>query len=159
GMIYASLPTIQRWHNGWVVPNYLVLGAMSGALFLDALTRLFGLGHPAITGAALVLVALGAALKLGYWRFIDGSQAASTPGTATGLGAGGRPVRLLEAPHTEENYLMREMGFRIARKHAAKLRRIALLAGFVAPFVLALLALLLGGPAGAGAAVLAALSV
>src|SRR5437870_6653898 len=20
GMIYASLPTIQRWHNGWVVP-------------------------------------------------------------------------------------------------------------------------------------------
>jgi DMSO reductase anchor subunit len=159
GMIYASLPTIQRWHNGWVVPNYLALGAMSGALLLDALARLFGLAHPLITLAALALVVVGAILKLGYWRFIDGSAAASTPGTATGLGAGGKPVRLLDAPHTEENYLMREMGFRIARKHAARLRRIALLAGFAAPFVLALLALLLGGALGAAAAVLAALSV
>jgi len=40
---------------------------------------------------------------------------------------------MLTAPHTEENYLMKEMGFRVARKHAQKLRRIALLAGFVLP--------------------------
>ncbi len=159
GMIYASLPTIQRWHNGWVVPNYLALGAMSGALLLDCLARLFGLAQPAITLTALALVIVGAVLKLGYWRFIDGSSAASTPGTATGLGTGGRPVRLLDGPNTEESYLMREMGFRIARKHAAKLRRIALLAGFVAPFGLALVAWLIGGWLGGLAALLAALSV
>ncbi len=41
-------------------------------------------------------------------------------------------MRLFEAPHTEENYLLKEMGFRIARKHAAKLRRIAIGLGFVA---------------------------
>src|SRR5258707_4451966 len=86
GMIYASLPTIQRWHNGWVVPNYLALGAMSGALLLDCLNRPFGLAQPAITLTALALVIVAAVLKLGYWRFIDGSAAASTPGTATGLG-------------------------------------------------------------------------
>ena len=40
---------------------------------------------------------------------------------------------MLTAPHTEENYLLKEMGFRIARKHAQKLRRIALIAGFVLP--------------------------
>ena len=45
-------------------------------------------------------------------------------GTATGLGRFGA-VRLLDAPHTEENFVMREMGYRIARKHAAKLRRLA----------------------------------
>jgi DMSO reductase anchor subunit len=148
GMIYASLPTIQRWHNRWVVPNYLALGAMSGALLLACLTRLFGLAHPAIGVVALGLVALAAWLKRGYWQHIDATTAASTPQSATGLGggtAGGAPVRLLDAPHTEDNYLMREMGFRIARKHAARLRRIATLAGFAAPFGLSLLALLLGG--------------
>ena len=40
---------------------------------------------------------------------------------------------MLTAPHTEENYLLKEMGFRVARKHAQKLRRIALIAGFVLP--------------------------
>ena len=34
-------------------------------------------------------------------------------------------ARSFEAPHTEDNYLTREMGFRVARKHAARLRAIA----------------------------------
>ena len=159
GMIYASLPTIQRWHNRWVVPNYLALGAMSGALLLDWLARLFGVAHPAIGVTTLGLVALAAWLKRGYWRHIDGTAATSTPHSATGLGGAGAPVRLLEAPHTEENFLMREMGFRIARKHATKLRRVALGAGFAAPFALSLLGLLLGGWAGGAAATLAVPSV
>jgi DMSO reductase anchor subunit len=50
---------------------------------------------------------------------------------------------MLAAPHTEENYLMKEMGFRIARKHAEKLRQMAMVAGFLAPAVLALVAMIL----------------
>ena len=68
-------------------------------------------------------------LKLAYWRFIDTHPGASTAETATGLGFLGK-VRLLEAPHTSENYLLKEMGFRIARKHAQKLRVIAAVPGF-----------------------------
>src|SRR3984957_15539923 len=156
GMIYASLATIQRWHNRWVVPNYLALGLMSGAVLLDALARLAGGASPALTVTELALIVLAGALKLGYWRHIDTTASASTPATATGLAA---PVRLLEAPHTEENYLMRAMGFQIARKHAGKLRRIALAAGFGAPLALALLAGLIAGWAGAVASVLAVPSV
>jgi len=152
GMIYASLKPVARWHNRWVVPGYLALGLMSGAVLLDALARLSGHATDALTLSALVLIGLGALIKLGYWRSIDHTAAPSTPATATGLPS---PVRLLDAPHTEENYLLREMGFRIARKHAAKLRRIALAAGFAAPFVLAWLALLLGGWAGALASLIA----
>ena len=55
---------------------------------------------------------------------------------------------MLEAPHTEENYLLKEMGFRIARKHRRRLRRIARLGGFTVPAVGSLLALVLGGVAG-----------
>ena len=50
---------------------------------------------------------------------------------------------MLAAPHTEENYLQKEMGFRIARKHAEKLRAIALVAGFGVPAILTLLAMLM----------------
>ena len=35
----------------------------------------------------------------------------------------------MEWPHTEENYLIKEMGFRIARKHATKLRAVRPLSG------------------------------
>ena len=52
-------------------------------------------------------------------------------------------VRSVEQPHTEENYLTHEMGFRIARKHARKLRALVLACGFSLPALLAALALVL----------------
>ena len=57
---------------------------------------------------------------------MDALAPLSTPESATGLGGIGK-VRLFERPHMTENYLTREMGFRIARKHAAKLRQLSLL--------------------------------
>ena len=38
-MIYRSLKPIQRWHNGWVVPNYLAFALMTGALWLEFLLQ------------------------------------------------------------------------------------------------------------------------
>jgi len=153
--IYRSLAPIQRWHNRWVVPNYLALAAMTGALWLAALVALFGPERPLVAALALAAIAVAAPLKLGYWRFIDRSGGASTAASATGLGRFG-DVRLFEAPHSSDNYLLKEMGFRIARKHAAKLRRIAFVSAFAAPVALTLLGLGLGGWPRAGAALLAA---
>jgi DMSO reductase anchor subunit len=83
-----------------------------------------------------VLAGIAAALgKISYWRAIDRAPPIATIESATGLGALG-PVRMLEPPHTEENYLLREFGFRIGRKHAATLRRIALVLGFALPVLL-----------------------
>jgi sulfite dehydrogenase (quinone) subunit SoeC len=139
--IYQSLKPIQRWSNGWVLPNYLALSAMTGGLWLIAVASLFGWMDRPVAIAALVAILVAALLKLGYWRFIDRTRSRSDAGSATGLGSLGR-VRLFEAPHTSENYLMKEMGFRIARKHAAKLRMIALLAGFGVPLLLTIAGLL-----------------
>ncbi|HVI27992.1 dimethyl sulfoxide reductase anchor subunit family protein [Hansschlegelia sp.] len=147
-MIYASLKTVHQWRNQYVVPNYFALGLYCGALLFAALLHLLGHGEPLVDGVAAVagLVALGG--KLAYWRFISTTRHESTPESATGLGGIGK-VRLFEAPHTEENYLMREMGFTIARRHADKLRKLVVLALFGAPIVLMLISLLLGGlPAG-----------
>ena len=154
-MIYRSLKPIQRWHNGWVVPNYLAFALMTGALWLEFLLQLFGTGKDGIAWLALGAIIFASVLKLGYWRFIDGSSSVSTAESATGLGALGK-VTLFEAPHTSENYLLKEMGFQIARKHAAKLRRISFLLAFVLPLLLSLVPLLAMGWPSALAAFLAA---
>jgi DMSO reductase anchor subunit len=156
-MIYASLKPIPRWSNGWTLPVYLALGLMTGALWLNALALAFGFGDPLQAWIALGLGLVAKAVKLGYLRHIDTARPRSTAETATGLGALGK-VRLFEAPHSGENYLMREMGFRVARKHATKLRRIALLLAFGLPLLLTLLLLVLSPAAGIAVAFLAAIS-
>jgi DMSO reductase anchor subunit len=140
GMIYASLKPIRQWNNGWVVPNYLALGLMSGLLLLHLIVR-FWARPLAIPLAALIAIAVAWWLKERYWRFIDTVSAPSTVASATGLGRRGK-VRMLEPPNTEENYLLKEMGFRIARKHRLRLRLIARIAAFFTPLVATLVALL-----------------
>jgi DMSO reductase anchor subunit len=156
-MIYRSLKPIQRWCNAWVVPNYLLLGLMTGTLWLAALVGLHAQPSVPLALLAIGTTALAWVAKRRYWRFIDTSRSVSTSGSATGLGHLGR-VRLFEAPHTGENYLMREMGFRVARKHAMKLRRIVLLLAFALPLLLSALAGVIGGWGGAIAALVAAIS-
>jgi sulfite dehydrogenase (quinone) subunit SoeC len=139
GMIYASLKPIRQWNNGWVVPNYLALALMGGFLLLDLIVR-FWAWPVAIPLATLIVIAAAWSLKERYWRFIDTVAAPSTVASATGLGRRGK-VRMLEPPNTEENYLLKEMGFRIARKHRVRLRMIARVAAFVVPFLATLIAL------------------
>jgi sulfite dehydrogenase (quinone) subunit SoeC len=145
GMIYASLKPIRQWSHPLVVPGYLALSGFSGAVLLAMLGGFWG--HGFAVPALLALLGGGAAflLKSAYWRAIDTAAPVATAESATGLGRIGT-VRPLDPPHTQSNYLLREMGYRIARKHQAKLRRIVLAAGFVLPMLLALLALLSGGP-------------
>lgn len=142
-MIYRSLKPVPRWCNRWVMPNYLALALMSGAICLTPLLQSFG-PRPEINLLAIVAILVAAGLKLGYWRFIDAAPSSSTAESATGLGSLGK-VRLFEAPHTSENYLLKEMGFVIARKHATKLRRATMVLGFALPCLLSLVPLFLSG--------------
>ncbi len=134
-MIYRSLKPIRQWHHPKVVPVYLLLGLGTGACLLTVVLSFHGgVSTMALVGAVVLLAAW--AVKWLYWQEIDRDEASASMETATGLGAIGK-VRLLEPPHTEENYLLSEMGFRIARKHASKLRHLAL--GLAAAAVVLLL--------------------
>ncbi|MEE9301804.1 MAG: DmsC/YnfH family molybdoenzyme membrane anchor subunit [Alphaproteobacteria bacterium] len=132
GMIYASLKPIRAWHTPWVPASYLGFALMTGALWLAALLSAFGVQANGALALALASSALAWALKAGHWRHLERAPNPSSPETATGLGRFGS-VRPLDPPHTGENYLTHEMGFQIARKHAAKLRRLALLFGLLLP--------------------------
>ncbi len=147
GMIYASLRTIRAWHHPLVAPLYLLLAFATGALVLNLLARIFGLGGAWLAWTTLVGLAAAALAKIAYWASLDGARASHTAERATGLGRFGA-VRPLEPPHTQPNFVMREMGYRVARKHARRLRGLALLFAFGIP--IAATALTLPGAVGPG---------
>ncbi len=124
-MIYGQLKTVPRW-NHWTT-SLLFLGySLTGGALLSGNT----------TMATYLSAALGV-VQFVYWtlgdkRFADRGH---SQGTATGLGGLG-DVRMLEPPHTGTNYLLKEMVYRIGRKHAQKLRVIGILLMSVVPFAL-----------------------
>ena len=144
GKIYATLRTIPNWSHGLTVPAYLLLGALCGALLAGFVAAVFGVYAEAFGWIALLLAAAGGMVKLSYWRDIDRGLGATDAATATGLGPAGAPVRLLDGPTTSENYVMREMGYRIARRHSTRLRGIAIAALFGVPAMASLAATMAG---------------
>jgi DMSO reductase anchor subunit len=158
GMIYQSLPTIRAWAQPLVTPVYIVLSLASGGVLALAILRV--LGHEAEDFGWIVfsLLALALLMKRVYWAFIDAAPRDRTAGSATGLGRFGK-VRVLEAPHTQANFVMREMGYAVGRKHAAKLRVLVQVIGFALPLVALAIALLVGGALGLPMILLAVLGV
>jgi len=142
GMIYASLPPIAQWRSPYTVPGYLLFALMTGAVLLNALAGAFGIARWEWPALAALVTAAGWAWKTATWRRNDRLASPASPGSATSLGG---TVRTLEWPHTEENYVMKEMGYRIARRHAAKLRRLTHALAFAAPLAACLVCLATGG--------------
>lgn len=129
-MIYAQIKAVPRWHH-WSTPPVFVLAALAGGALLAAQATL---ALWLMFGLALAMIA--------HWLAGDRqfSASGSDTGTATGLGALGK-VRLLEPPHSGRNYLLREMVHVVGRKHAVKLRIIALGMGALFPALILMLPL------------------
>lgn len=139
-MIYAQLKTVPRWHT-WATPALFMALSLGGGALLAAQTEI-----------AAPLLAAAAALQLLWWMKGDQAfrQSTTTLTTATRLGTG--TVRAFEPPHTGTNYLMQEMVYRVGRRHARRLRILALALGYGLPLALLML------PMGHMAALVAVLS-
>ena len=127
-MIYGQLKTIPRWHSPMTPALFFSFMATGGAIVSG--NALLALIFCAILAATLIL-----SFRVGDTAF---ARAAQTIGTATGLGQIGQ-VTVFEQPHTSPNYLMREMIHVVGRKHARKLRLIAVTLSAILPFLLLLL--------------------
>jgi len=124
GMIYAQLKTVPRWHH-WTTPAVFLAFALAGGLILSG-----------VRGLAVIALCLLGVLMAVQWfggagRF---ARAGVTMESATGLGRIGR-VAVFEQPHTGGNYLMREMIFTVGRRHAERVRMIAMVSGGLLPVV------------------------
>jgi len=125
--IYSTLTTIRQWHQKLTVPVYLAFALSTGAVLLMAIASVFGRYQTFQAGLAMVTLLLTLVLKYLYWRQIDAEPRDRTIEAATGLARTGEKVRQWEVPHTAENFIMKEMGYVVARKHAEKLRRIVMI--------------------------------
>ena len=139
-MIYAQLRTVPFW-SATPTPHLFIAMMMAGGLLAgSAIKALVGLDIPI---GYILLWMVGAAGTAIWWQTqaagAHRSHDGSTMETATGLSAVGQ-VKMLEAPHTGSNYLLKEMAYKVGRERAFQLRKIGALLGFVVPILLALLA-------------------
>lgn len=128
-MIYAQIKAVPRWHQFLTPVMFLSFSLAGGAILAGQVWAPLAL---AVVG--VVLVAL--------WRVGDQAfaKAGQTLGTATGLDRLGTPT-VFEPAHTADNYLLREMIFVVGRKHALKLRAIAMIMAVALPALILLLPL------------------
>jgi sulfite dehydrogenase (quinone) subunit SoeC len=146
GMIYASLPTIRAWKQPLVAPLYCLFGVTTGAiLFALLMAHWNGTVPVMLVWFALLSLLLTWLAKASYWFTIDAAPRTNTINTATGLGQDGATVRPLDPPHTQANFVMREMGYEVGRRHAVRLRQLASLALFLVPALCLSLALATSG--------------
>ncbi|TVQ55247.1 MAG: dibenzothiophene desulfurase [Rhodobacteraceae bacterium] len=141
GMIYRQLKTVPQWATPLTPACFVAFALASGELALAALTAFFESDEGRTLGATLFLLVIAWGLKYAWWqnaRKATLESAGATPEDATGLGDIGL-VEQLEAPHTGENYLMKEMVFEVGRERATALRRVAVGAGFGGALLLVLL--------------------
>jgi len=124
-MIYASLKTIRAWNTTLTVCVYLAFAIAGGATLLTAIATAFGRFQIFQVILALAAVILVAVLKFFYWRKVDHAPRVHTMESATGLGSLGS-VNQWEVPHTAQNFIQKEMGYIVARRHAEVLRRFVL---------------------------------
>jgi sulfite dehydrogenase (quinone) subunit SoeC len=128
GKIYASLKTIPAWSSRFTVPTYMVFALATGSAWLMAISVFFGRFQAGAGNfqAFFTLISLFVVivLKFLYWRKLRRAKGQYTMAAATGLGDG---VRQWEVPHTSTNFIMKEMGYQVARRQARKLQQICML--------------------------------
>ena len=126
-MIYAQLKTVPSWNN-MLTPTLFIFAALAGGSILIT-------DH-----ASLVLLLIFAVLQVLFWYIADRSfiDKETTVGTALGFGKN-EEIRAFDAAHTNRNYLLNEMVYKVARKHAIKIRYISFFAAFVLPMSLILI--------------------
>ena len=126
-MIYAQLKTVPSWNN-MLTPALFIFTALAGGsiLLLDY--------------ASLVLLLIFAVLQVLFWYIADQSFIHKETSVGTALGfSKNEDIRAFDVAHTNRNYLLNEMVYKVARKHAIKIRYISFFAAFVLPMSLILM--------------------
>ena len=126
-MIYAQLKTVPSWNN-ILTPAIFIFAALTGGSIL--LTNY----------ACLVILLVFGTLQILFWYTADQGfeQKETSVGTALGFGAN-EEIRSFDAAHTNRNYLLNEMVYKVGRKHSIKIRYISFFMAFVFPICLILI--------------------
>ena len=126
-MIYAQLKTVPSWNN-ILTPALFIFAALAGGSIL------------LMDYASLVLLLIFGVLQVLFWYIADQSFIYKETSVGTALGfSKNENIRAFDVAHTNRNYLLNEMVYKVARKHAIKIRYISFFAAFVFPMSLTLI--------------------
>ena len=125
-MIYAQLKTVPSWNN-MLTPALFIFAALAGGSIL------------LMDYASLVLLLIFGVFQVLFWYIADQSFIYKETSVGTALGfSKNEDIRAFDVAHTNRNYLLNEMVYKVARKHAIKIRYISFFAAFVFPMSLTL---------------------
>lgn len=137
--IYHCLKTVPAWQHTSVLPIYLLTSIYTGGLWLASIYAIWTFA-PVLALFALILLWLMGR----YWKNND-MPLSITRSSALGL-LEQRTINVFEDPHTEANYITKEMVHVLARKHSEQLRKFCGIFGFIVPLIACLLAWILHQP-------------
>ena len=126
-MIYAQLKTVPSWNNILTPAIFIFAGLTGGSILLTDY-------------ACLVILLVFGTLQILFWYITDRGfeQKETSVGTALGFGAN-EEIRSFDVAHTNRNYLLNEMFYKVGRKHSIKIRYISFFMAFVFPMSLILI--------------------
>ena len=126
-MIYAQLKTVPSWNN-ILTPALFIFAALAGGSIL------------LMDYASLVLLLIFGVFQVLFWYIADQSFIYKETSVGTALGfSKNEDIRAFDVAHTNRNYLLNEMVYKVARKHAIKIRYISFFSAFVFPMSLTLI--------------------
>ena len=126
-MIYAQLKTVPSWNNMLTPAIFIFAGLAGGSILL-------------MDYASLVLLLIFGVLQVLFWYNADQSFIYKETSVGTALGySKNEEIRSFDVAHTSRNYLLNEMVYKVARKHAIKIRYISFFSAFVLPMSLILM--------------------
>jgi len=137
--IYHCLKTVPAWTHATVVPIYLVSALYTGGLWLASIYAVW-----TFAPALAILAMLTLWLMTRYWRNSD-KPLAITRSSALGLPEE-RSVSVFEHPHTEANFITKEMVHVLARRHSGRFREFCSFFGYALPLIACLGAWTLNQP-------------
>ncbi len=126
-MIYAQLRSVPSW-NTLLTPFIFILAALVGAAILLR-------PDYALYGLAVLLV-----IQFLFWLYRDQTEKNMKTNISTALGfTEESSIRSFDKAHTNQNYLLNEMVYKIGRKHSRRLRYLSVLFSIFIPVSIMLL--------------------
>ena len=123
-MIYAQLRAIPAWNTMLTPCIFLSASVAGGAILLK------------LDYALYVLVAFSV-IQLMFWISSDLSEKNMKTNLSTALGFNKNySIRSFDKAHTNQNYLLNEMVYKIGRKHSKRIRYISFLFSILIPSIL-----------------------
>lgn len=132
-MIYACLKPIPAWYNRYTKLGYLLNATVSGGIGWFFINRLLGQIINDEQQMLLLMLIFTALLNKLLW--FKNLKKPTTTDAQTAIGIKGK-IRLLDPPHSSDNYLMKEMGFVLARQYRKPIRLLTIIGAYMLPLIL-----------------------